>query len=189
MTDLEAEKRALRLQVRNALGSLPPARRALEEEVVQAAIQADPAWRAARRILLYKAVPPEFSVVGLTLAAWREGKRTLFPRIAGPGALSLHEVTSWGELRPGKHGIPEPDPGRPTVDPAAVDLAIVPGVAWDAEGHRLGRGGGYYDRLIPCLAGPSWGVGFDCQWAQRVPRAEWDARVAKVWVPTPLGLP
>jgi 5-formyltetrahydrofolate cyclo-ligase len=185
---LEAEKRELRGRIRAAMSALPPARRALEEELVQAAIQADPAWRQARCVLLYKAVPPEFSVVGLTLAAWREGKRTAFPRVAGAGQLALHLVGSWGELRTGAYGIPEPDADAPAVQPEEVDLAVVPGVAWDAEGHRLGRGGGFYDRLIPRLGGQAWGVGFDCQWVPRLPRGEWDAQVAKTWVSTPLGL-
>jgi len=187
--DLAAAKSELRLRIRRQLEALPPARRALEEEVVQAAIQSDPAWPRARTVLLYKAVPPEFSVVGLTLAAWRQGKRTLFPRVDGPGALTLHEVASWSDLSPGAYGIPEPrTDGRPRVDPMEVDVAIVPGVAWDAEGRRLGRGGGFYDRLLPQLRGLAWGVGFDAQWVGALPAEAHDARVAKAWVATPLGL-
>jgi len=188
VADLEAQKRELRKRIRADLHALPPSRRALEEELVQASIQADPVWQDARLVLLYKAVPPEFSVVGLTLAAWRAGKRTLFPRVAGPGQLTLHEVTSWSGLQPGSFGIPEPAAGLPPVSPKEVDLAIVPAVGWDADGHRLGRGGGFYDRLIPQLGGPAWGVGFDCQWVPKLPRAQWDAQVAKTWVSTPLGL-
>jgi len=186
---LAAAKSELRARVRRDLAALAPARRALEEEVVQAAIQSDPVWARARTVLLYKAVAPEFSVVGLTLAAWRQGKRTLFPRVDGPGRLTLHQVSAWTDLQPGAYGIPEPKAdGRPRVPPADVDLAIVPGVAWDAQGHRLGRGGGFYDRLIPELKGPAWGVGFDAQWTATLPVGEWDAQVAKVWLATPLGL-
>lgn len=187
--DLEAQKRALRRRILAVVQALPPSRRALEEELVQAAIQAEPEWVNARTVLLYRAVAPEFSVVGLTNAAWRAGKRVLFPRVAGPGTLALHEVGSWGQLAPGAFSIPEPLASLPVVGPAHVELAIVPGVAWDLEGHRLGRGGGFYDRLIPRLGGPAWGVGFACQRVERLPRGEWDAQVAKTFISTAVGLP
>jgi 5-formyltetrahydrofolate cyclo-ligase len=172
-------KQALRERVLADLRALPPATRALEEDLVHAAVQADPVWRKARTVLLYRAVPPEFSVVGLTLAAWRLGKRTLFPRVDADGRLTLHEAASWEAFRPGRFGIPEPVGAA--VPPTEVDLSIVPGVAWDAKGRRLGRGGGYYDRLIPQLSGPVWGVAFDCQVVDEVPAEAWDAPVLKVW--------
>jgi 5-formyltetrahydrofolate cyclo-ligase len=188
VADPALEKAELRRRILAAMQALPPSRRALEEELVQAAVQAEPAWVQARTVLLYKAVAPELSVVGLTNAAWRAGKRVLFPRVSGPGALALHEVGSWGQLAPGRFGIPEPAAALPAVEPADVDLAIVPGVAWDADGHRLGRGGGYYDRLVPRLGGPAWGVGFACQRVGRLPREEWDSRVARTFISTALGL-
>src|SRR5437868_15040330 len=79
--DVAEAKRALRAQVRARLLALPPAQRALEEELVTAAVQDAPEWRAAGTVLLYRNVPPEFSTVGLANAAWRTGKRVLFPRI------------------------------------------------------------------------------------------------------------
>lgn len=188
VADLALEKAELRRRVLASMQALPPSRRALEEELVQAAVQAEPGWVQAGTVLLYKAVAPELSVVGLTNAAWRAGKRVLFPRVAGPGALALHVVGSWGQLAPGKFGIPEPSASLPAANAADVDLAIVPGVAWDADGHRLGRGGGYYDRLIPRLRGPAWGVGFGCQRVERLPQEAWDAQVAKTFISTGIGL-
>lgn len=175
-----AGKAKMRRRMRRALAALSPAQRALEEELVQAAMQAAPEWQGARTVLLYRAVAPEFSIVGLTNAAWREGKRVLFPRVEGR-ELRLHEATSWSQLRPGAYGIPEPPVSAPAVEPAAVDLAVVPGLAWDAHGGRLGRGAGFYDRLLPQLGGPAWGVGFDAQVVERVPAAPHDARVARAW--------
>ena len=175
-------KQALRAQVRAALAAMPPAQRALEEELVQAAVQAEPAWRDARTVLLYRAIPPELSVVGLTLAAWRAGKRVAFPRVVeGPEGLRLHEVGSWDGLRPGRFGVPEPAPASPEVDAAELDLAVVPGVAFDGSGGRLGRGGGYYDRLLARLACPAWGVAFSCQMVAQVPAEDHDRRVHAVY--------
>jgi len=177
--DQAAAKAALRSQMRAAIAALPPARRALEEEAVQAAIQDAPEWRSARTVLLYGARPPEFSLVGLTLAAWREGKRTLFPAVVGPRRLALRAAASWTDLRPGHLGIREPRDG-PDLPAAEVDLALVPGLAFDERGHRLGRGGAYYDALLPEFS-LSWGVAFDCQIARAVPWESHDATVMDVW--------
>ncbi len=180
MDDAAAAKDALRADVKARLAALAPARRALEEEIVQAAIQDAPEWKAARSVLVYKAKGREFSVVGLTLAAWRAGKMTCFPRVT-PEGLLLQEARGWSELQKSTLGIEEPLLGCPRVEPATVDLAIVPGAAWDRLGGRMGRGGGHYDRLIPQLACPVWGVAFDCQVVAAVPKSAWDQDVARVW--------
>lgn len=175
-------KATLRAQVRARLAALPPTRRALEEDLVTAAIQDAPEWRAARTVLLYRSVPPEFTTVGLANGAWRAGKRVVFPRIVpgGGGSLALHEVRAWHEFTGTTHGIPEPGPSLPVVRPADIDLAILPGVAWDGEGGRLGRGGGFFDRLVPQLR-LCWGLAFDVQVVPRVPVLEHDQRVHRVW--------
>lgn len=184
--EVAAAKRRLRADVLARLASLPPARRALEEELVTAAIQGTPEWAAAGLALLYRNLPGEFSTVGLANAAWRQGKRVAMPRVAGPGVLVLHEVRAWTDLRPGSFGIHEPVATLPTVQPEDVDLAIVPGVAWTKDGERLGRGGGFYDRLLPRLKA-AWGVGFDPQLLDEVPTEEHDQKVAKVWTASAVG--
>lgn len=155
-----------------------------------AAVQADSVWARARTVLLYRAQPPEFSAVGLTNGAWRVGKRVLFPRIndAKAGTLSLHEVTRWGQLQPGTFRLLEPMPDCPEVPAEEVDLAIVPGLAWDAKRHRLGRGGGFYDRLLPRVAAPAWGIGFDCQLVDEVPAEPHDQAMERVWTCKAQGL-
>lgn len=181
--DLAARKQAIRLQARAALAAVSPARRAVEEETVSAALQATPEWRSAATVLLYAAKPPEFSVVGLTLAAWREGKRTLFPRVAkGVTALELCEVSSWSQLQVGAFGIKEPALAIPA-SVAAPDLCLVPGLAFDATGHRLGRGGGYYDALFAAGGGGArkWGIAFDVQLMHAVPWEPHDATMDDVW--------
>jgi 5-formyltetrahydrofolate cyclo-ligase len=181
-------KTELRRDVLARLAALPPAVRAQEEEIVQAAVQAEPAWREARTVLVYRAVAPEMSVVGCTLAAWRSGKRVLFPRVADPlGDMTLHEVRAWSDLRPGTFGIPEPAASAPEAYPSEVDVALVPGVAFDASGGRLGRGRGFYDRLLPLVRGATFGVCFSCQLLPQVPRQPHDRPVTKVLAPALLG--
>ena len=162
------------------MAGLSPTRRCAEEEIVTAAVQDSAEWRAAKTVLLYRSVAPEFSTVGLANGAWRAGKRVLFPRIEAPGVLALHEVHAWHEFTGATHGIPEPGAALARLEPEAVDLAIVPGVAFDATGMRLGRGGGYYDRLLPRLR-LAWAVAFDCQVIPRIPTEGHDVGVRRVW--------
>jgi 5-formyltetrahydrofolate cyclo-ligase len=175
-------KAAMRREILQKLDRLAPARRAMEEEVVQAAIQVEPTWAAARRVLLYRPLGREFSVTGLTLAAWRAGKEVFFPKVAGKHEpLEFRAASKWSDFRPGALGVMEPQASAAVAEPGTIDLAIVPGVAWDLAGGRLGRGGGFFDRTLPLLRAPAWGVGFDCQVVAKVPGAAHDASVARVF--------
>lgn len=173
-------KRQARAEGLRRLAEVRVLQRALEEDLVTAAIQATPEWRAARLVLLYRNLPSEWSTVGLANGAWRLGKRVAMPRVARQGELTLHEVRAWSDLRPGAFGVHEPDAALPVVDPSSVDLAIVPAVTWTRDGARLGRGGGFYDRLVPRL-GLAWGVGFDAQVVDALPLEAHDARVHRLW--------
>lgn len=175
------DKAFLRAGLRDRIAAVPPLRRAEEEGLVNAAIRATPAWAAAQTVLLYKHKGHEFSVVPLGNAAFLHNKRVLFPRVAGRGVLDLHVVRGWSELSAGAYGIAEPSQYAETVSPEEVDLAIVPGLGWTEEGGRLGQGGGFYDRLLPRLGGPAWGVGFTDQLLPELPLEPHDRKVDRVW--------
>lgn len=98
-----------------------------------------------------------------------------WPRVVGPGAMVFASADP-DHLAPGFRGIPEPPPDAPALDLVALDLIAVPGLGFDADGRRLGQGGGYYDRLLgdPRRRAVAVGVGFDCQIVDRVPVAEHD---------------
>lgn len=105
----------------------------------------------ARVVSCFVSVPGEPSTRDLLAHLVERYGFAAVPRVAGPGSLDLRRVdVREPPLRPGAYGIPEPDPADfpVSVDPAALDVVFVPGLAFDARGNRLGRGAGYYDRLL-----------------------------------------
>lgn len=151
-----------------------------------------PLFQLAKAILAYLAFGNEIDLGELIECL--PGKRWLVPRVveggelkAGePPYLSIHPYDPTKLVRH-RFGMLEPDPALPTVDPSEIDVILVPGVAFDQQGGRLGFGGGFYDRLLP-LATRAIRVGvtyddlvFDC-----IPMQPWDCRVD--WLITPNGL-
>lgn len=115
-------------------------------------------WLAARNIrsvMTYVSFRSEADTAPLIEWAWSEGIALIVPRcIPSTREMVLHQLTGWEELQAGAYGIREPNPDKADLwDPAQLPEAVlVPGLAFDREGGRLGYGGGYYDRFSnkPC---------------------------------------
>jgi 5-formyltetrahydrofolate cyclo-ligase len=170
-------KGELRSGARVRLAALPPEARAAESAAAAARVWTLPEVASARALLLYAALPAEVDTAPIRDEARARGVAVLYPLPLGGGRMTLHRLDDDAALRPGRYGIPEPDPARaPEVDPGDVDAAILPGLAWDRQRSRLGRGAGYYDRL---LAHASWrgfrcGLFFTVQEVPRIPADPWD---------------
>ena len=134
-------------------------------------------WDAAQTVLLYSALPDEVNTDYLLLSAEGDGKTILLPRVDGEH-LTLH-VYSPDSMAPGAFGVMEPQgPEFPPSRYGEIELAVVPGMAFDRRGHRLGRGKGYYDRLLPLLpAARVVGLCFPFQVVASVPHEAHDAEV------------
>jgi 5-formyltetrahydrofolate cyclo-ligase len=146
---------------------------------VAARLAGCPAFLAARRIAFYAALPDELPTRLAFDAALERGCCVLFPALEGERRLVFRPVERWEDLRPGRYGVPEPPKQGPAVRPAKGDLVLVPGVAFDAEGHRLGRGRGCYDAAFPPGASAPllYGVGFEFQVVDAVPHGSHDRRM------------
>jgi len=136
-------------------------------------------------VLAYGAMPEELDPSLVVRMLRESGARVAYPRVCGPGELTLH----WAELedlRPGCCGIGEPPAGCPEVALSEIDLVLVPGVAFDESCHRLGMGGGFYDRLLAALAqsATTIGLAFDEQIVELVPREEHDVTLDAVVTPS-----
>lgn len=123
----------------------------------------------ANTILLYWPLPGEVDLRNLISMG---AKRVALPVVIGP-ELILREYSP-EYMAIGAFNIHEPDSRAPIITPEEIDLAIIPGVAFDKKCNRLGRGKGFYDRLLPLLHCPKIGVAFDFQIYDNLPVDPWD---------------
>ena len=161
----------------SALLRTTPDTRAEKSARLCAAIAESPAWRNAGTVAIFAPQPREPDVELL----WRHGvgKSFAYPRVV-EGRLDLCRVDSMYELLPGAFGVREPAADLTcTVAPDSLDLVLVPGVAFTRSGERLGRGGGFYDRLLASLPAHVCKIGtcFSAQLLDELPVEPHDQRV------------
>lgn len=185
-------KEELRRAARALLRAMPPEERDACSARIARHVWEVPRVAGAGTLLLFAGRPDEVETDLIAAEAARRGIRVAYPRIHDDaGAMTLHHVAEPSALLAGRHRIREPDEAlAPRIPPAEVDAVLVPGLAWDRSGGRLGRGAGYFDRLF---ADPAWrgfrcGLFFARQEVPAVPREPWDAALdavvteLEVWV-------
>lgn len=133
-----------------------------------------PMYQRAKVICGYVPLRREADIMPLLRDALASGKQLVLPRVEGAGRMTLRRVEALEALVPGAYGIPEPREDAWHVPPEKLDLVLVPLEAVDDTGMRLGKGGGYYDRLLPQVRGISAGMALPWQWVRQVPREPWD---------------
>lgn len=169
------------------------ARCALSDEHCRAAdaaiarlLLAMPELADARVVLAYNALREEVDLAPALTALRERGTAIAYPRVESPGVLGLHLVTEETLLVPGPMGLTEPAADTPRVPRETIDAVLVPGVAFDQHGWRLGFGGGFYDRLLPTLRPEcvTIGIAYDEQVLTDLPSEDHDQRVDAVVTPT-----
>jgi 5-formyltetrahydrofolate cyclo-ligase len=179
------DKSALRARVREIVRAIPSGERAALSQALCSQIPPNPLWQNARAVLLFTALADEADITPLLDDALLAGKQVALPRFdAASGAYVAGLVQKPSELVPGRFGVLEPPAGCPLIPLNQLDLAFVPGVAFDFTGRRLGRGKGFYDRLLAEVRGHKCGVAFDAQIVAAVPEEPHDIRVNSILTPT-----
>ena len=178
-------KAALRAKVRAALSQLNAAERELQSRRARSLLQRQPLYQQANTILFFAPLPDEIDVWPLVMAAQGAGKTIALPRfVPETGSYAACRVSRLEtDLQTGRFGIREPAAHCADWGLNRLDLILVPGVAFDLLGHRLGRGKGFYDRLLETLDGTTCGVAFDAQVFHEIPVAPHDVRVNCILTP------
>jgi 5-formyltetrahydrofolate cyclo-ligase len=171
-------KAELRTRMRGVRKALPAEARAARSARIAERVIALDEWIAARTVMLFVSMPLEVDTGPLERAARAAGKRIAAPRMGEPGL----EVRAWDEgmsvALTGRMQVPEPPDTAPFVDASEIDLVVVPALALDDRGARIGYGAGLYDGLLPRLSRAlRVGICFDFQRIAEVPETEGDQRL------------
>ena len=137
-----------------------------------------PVFQSAGIIFCYFSVGPEINTRPILEQILQSGKALCLPRCQPDGVMEPVIVGDLDALTDVFFGIPQPGIDAPVIGPAEIDLAIVPGLAFDRAGYRLGQGGGYYDRFLPKLTGISVGLCRSAMLRPPVPREPHDRPVS-----------
>lgn len=173
-------KKLLRQELREKLAAVPLG--VLHERSLAACrlLFQQPEYRRASVVMIFLSVAHEVDTAPLALRAWEDSKRVLAPRVSWEQRrmlpIEIKSLTS--DVQDGLMGIREPVEGMP-IPVADIDLVVVPGLAFDAEGNRLGRGRGFYDRFLSHrdYRAVSCGLALEEQVVDSVPHDANDARV------------
>lgn len=179
------EKSRLRRELLARRKALP--NRAEKNAMIARAVSEFPPYREAERLLFYVNLKTEPETEHLLREAWKQGRETYAPKCLPGGRLRFYRVTCREDLHPGSFGILEPKEDCPVLEQTGDrDLCLVPGLAFDREGYRLGYGKGYYDRFLAEHRVSSLGLCYEALVVPRLPREEHDRSID--WVVTEAGL-
>lgn len=152
-TQIAVKKQTLRRLARQrisllAAGYLSQAGREIARQVASL-----PEYQEADTVFAFCGTDREINTRPLLMQVLSDGKRLFLPRCTALGTIEAREIGSLDCLRIGRYGITEPPADSPVADPSAISLCLVPCLAADRNGNRLGHGGGYYDRYLPACHG------------------------------------
>lgn len=176
------DKQQLRKEIRNRKGQFDGQRLGELSFSAIRKLLSHQRLKEARTIMLYYSLPDEVDTHTLADSLLMSRKTILLPRVTGDGTMELRRYTGPCSLTPGAYGIMEPT-GSVFADYASIDLAVIPGMAFDRHGNRLGRGKGYYDRFLPLIPQAyKIGICFPFQMADSIPTDRHDIKMDEIIV-------
>jgi 5-formyltetrahydrofolate cyclo-ligase len=180
------EKRELRQKLRAFLKTLPDTEGRAASLRACALLRQQSVWKSACAVLFYAPLAGEIDLFPMLEEGLRAGKAIALPRfIRETGAYDAFQIRdAAGDCAPGKFGISEPTAQCAPFPLKRLDLVLAPGVGFDVTGLRLGRGQGFYDRLLARIHGIKCGVAFDQQIVELIPGEKHDVRMNCILTPT-----
>jgi 5-formyltetrahydrofolate cyclo-ligase len=170
-------KPLMRRELRQVLANMSDAERKIKSQAACALVAASPEFVSANSIMLFLSMPHELDTSALALRCWQTGKTVVVPKVSwGQRRMLPVEITSLAAgLTTSGLGVREPAQGSAFLV-NLIDLVIVPGLGFTGDGHRIGRGMGFYDRFLaqPEFVGLSCGLCFEEQVVDEVPVLDHD---------------
>ena len=184
--EIRTEKTELRKRIRALLAQMPDPSRAEASTRANELLSKQQRWKEAKSVLLFAPLPEEPDVWPLVTDALEQGKQVFLPRYISENKTyvicPIEDLSR--DLQIGQFGIREPAPHCEPMSISRLDFVLVPGVAFDLRGHRLGRGRGFYDQLLKVVPGRTCGIAFDEQIVDTVPVEPHDIFVNSILTPT-----
>jgi len=179
-------KSALRQEIRGKLKASSPGERETASAEIRRRLAEQTVWKSSKAILAYVPTAQEPDIWPAVTEALATGKQLALLRYLPDGDRYVPCLVrdTARDLQPGQYGILEPRPHCPIFDLMRLDLTLVPGIGFTLDGGRLGRGKGYYDRLLAEVPALKCGVAFDCQIAGEFPLEPHDVQLNCILTPT-----
>ncbi len=147
------EKQSLRHRIVQARRAMTAAEwERIDAGILQQLVQ-DAAFQRSHVVFVFCSIAGEVSTKAILDYCWQSGKIVCIPRCGPNHTMEAHQILTHTDCVPGKFNIPEPAAHCPAIAPEALDLVLVPCLAADKQGNRIGYGGGYYDRYLQTCAG------------------------------------
>jgi 5-formyltetrahydrofolate cyclo-ligase len=166
--------------------ALSPTARDAAHATLRQQIVGNEHWQAATRVMLFAPLPDEPDVWPLLTTALAAGKTVALPRFdsASGGYVAAVIRNPAEEIMVGRFNVREPGAECETLPLNRLDLILVPGVAFDRQCRRLGRGKGFYDRLLAAVTGSTCGVAYDHQLVDEIPTEPHDVPLNCILTPS-----
>ncbi len=172
-------KKELRSRLRNMLASLSPETLQDASRAAAGTLFGEPEYQRAEVMMIYLSHQHEVDTTPIVLQAWQDRKKVVAPQVSWESRQMIPlEIRSLDDVSSNQLGIREPVQGLP-IPIELIDLVIVPGLAFDPYGNRLGRGRGFYDRFLarPEFRGTACGVALESQVVDSIPAGPRDIKV------------
>lgn len=180
------EKRVLRAAIRAEIPALSEKYVFSANTRITSRLAEMPEYLSAGTVFCFVGTQREINTRPFLETVLAAGKTLCVPLCVGQGRMVLKKITALDQLAPGAYGIPEPSGNAPAVPPDEVDFSVIPCISCDRAGHRLGQGGGFYDRFLTVYRGPAVLVCRERLMREEIPVEPHDAVIH--WVLTEKGL-
>lgn len=170
-------KQKIREQILYKRAKQSPRDKAPKDDAIIQHIENLPEFQKATNILMYVSIHGEVDLTKL-FEKYKEEKKFILPRVnREDSTLLLYHIKSFKDLVKGTFNVSEPKENLEQIPPEKIEFAIIPGVAFALDGHRVGYGGGFYDRLLKKTSCPTIGIAYEFQIVENVPDEDHDEKV------------